>query len=187
MRIVGGFAKGRPLKSPRGRTVRPTPNKVKAAFFNIIGDYIIDAKFLDLFSGIGNVGIEALSRGAGRAVFVEKNYNALHLLRQNIWPDMQEFAVVLPYDLSHALKILKKNKEKFNIIYIDPPYKFRKIAEILFMLFTENLVESGGIIAVERGSRTGEEDVWPDDLPFRVWKIKVYGDTLLLLFKNEDL
>lgn len=111
MRIVAGIAKGKLLKSPKGRKSRPTSSKVKSAFFNIIGDSIHNAGFLDLFSGTGNVGIEALSRGAERVVFVEKDSGSVQLLRQNIiLTGMQEFATVLPYDVCRAMKTLGKKK-----------------------------------------------------------------------------
>lgn len=182
MRVVAGFAKGRLLKAPHGRKVRPTAGKVKSAFFDIIGNYIRNAHFLDLFSGVGSVGIEALSRGAKRAVFVEKNSNTVHLLHQNIWKDMRALAVVLPYDVSRALKILKKKKETFNIVYIDPPYDYAPVLEILKQLFQENLVESGGIVAVERSRRS--QQAWLENTPFQPWQIKIYGDTALVLFRN---
>jgi 16S rRNA (guanine(966)-N(2))-methyltransferase RsmD len=188
MRIAAGLAKGRLLKSPKGRKIRPTSEKVKSAFFNIISDDINNASFLDLFSGTGNVGIEALSRGARRTVFAEKDGYSVQLLRENILlTGMQEFATVLPCDVHRALKILGGKKEQFNIIYIDPPYKYQGIAEILHLLFKENLVENGGIIAVERDSHAEERETWLENAPFQPWQRKIYGDTLLVLLKNVEI
>lgn len=186
MRIVAGTAKGRILKSPKGRKSRPTSSKVKSAFFNIIGDSIHNAGFLDLFSGTGNVGIEALSRGAERVVFVEKDSGSVQLLRQNIiLTGMQEFATVLPYDVCRAMKTLGEKKELFNIIYIDPPYKYQDLERVLDSLAKQTLVGKGGIIAVERDSRTGEQE-WLRNAPFQFWQKKIYGDSMLIFFKNRE-
>ncbi|RJX28627.1 MAG: 16S rRNA (guanine(966)-N(2))-methyltransferase RsmD [Dethiobacter sp.] len=188
MRIVAGSAKGRLLKSPRGRKIRPTSDKVKSAFFNITSDYINNASFLDLFSGTGNIGLEALSRGAGRAVFVEKDSYSVQLIRENILlTGMQKFATVLPCDVYRALKILGEKKELFNIIYIDPPYKYQGIEELVQLLSKENLVENGGIIAVERDSHTRERETWLENSPFQPWQRKIYGNTLLVLLKNLEI
>lgn len=173
MRIVAGTAKGRLLKSPPGRKSRPTSSKVKSAFFNIISYYINDASFLDLFSGTGNVGIEALSRGAGRVVFVEKDSYLVKLLRQNLSIlGMQEFAEVLSCNVYKALKTLGEKKELFSIIYIDPPYRYRGIGQILEFLSKENLVTIGGIIAVERDRRSEESETWLKNAPFQLWQKK---------------
>ncbi len=187
MRIVAGSAKGRILKSPCGRKLRPTSVKVKTAFFNIVGDSIGDAGFLDLFAGTGNIGLEALSRGAERAVFVEKDKHTIQTLRQNIFrTDMQEFATVLAYDIFKALKVLERKSGKFDVVYIDPPYKYQGIAKILDTLYSKNLVNNGGIIVVERDKRAAEEEAWLKKIPLLFWKRKVYGDTALVFLKVKN-
>ncbi len=186
MRIAAGTAKGRILKSPPGRKSRPTSSMVKSAFFNIISPYLGDASFLDLFSGTGNVGLEALSRGAGRVTFVEKNSNLVKLLRQNLSIlGFQEFAEVLSCDVYYALRILGEKKEVFDIIFIDPPYKYQGIGRILEFLLDLKMVSKGGIIAVERQRRSAESEAWLTPPLFQLWQKKYYGDTALFLLRNE--
>jgi 16S rRNA (guanine966-N2)-methyltransferase len=184
MRIRAGSLKGRLLKSPRGEKIRPTSDKVKMAFFNIIGDCLKDVNFLDLFSGTGSIGLEALSRGAGRSIFVEKNRLSLEILRENIkLTGTQDRAQVLPLDIFGALKLLSKKGESFEIIYLDPPYDYQGTAKVLQYLYREDLVKEGGIISLERSGRDGRDGL--EKVPFRPWKKKVYGNVFLLIFKKE--
>ncbi len=183
MRIRAGFLKGRVLKKPRGKGVRPTADKVKAAFFNIIGERLGNACFLDLFSGTGNVGLEALSRGAQCAVFVENNPLALQTLRGNIKLTATEKCVeVLTADILQSLKFLGKKNRSFEIVYLDPPFNYRGTTKVFEALSRESLVKEGGIVALERGTHEGGE---LGKTPFCPWKTKKYGSVSLLFFINE--
>ncbi|MEW5921141.1 MAG: 16S rRNA (guanine(966)-N(2))-methyltransferase RsmD [Bacillota bacterium] len=185
MRINAGSAKGRLLKSPRNSKVRPTADKVKSAFFNIIGNAVGGGVFLDLFAGTGNIGIEALSRGAGRCVFVDKDRSSLKLIKENLHlAGFAERALVLGYDVIRALQILKKKEESFNVIYIDPPYFYSRIAPILETVSVCGLLIAGGYIGVERNSR--DHCPWLEDIPFQVRQQKVYGNTRLILLHGTD-
>ncbi|MGI5876648.1 MAG: 16S rRNA (guanine(966)-N(2))-methyltransferase RsmD [Dethiobacteria bacterium] len=187
MRVIGGSAKGKTLKSPRGNKVRPTSDKLKAAFFNIVAESIVNAKFLDLFAGTGSMGIEALSRGAKRCVFVEKNLSTMQLLQENLRStSMLSRAETLRCDYHLALRMLAKRQEAFDLIYIDPPYFYGGVTKILLLLEKNKLLTLGGIVAIERNSRwrDGSGDGGPD-FPFLLEKEKIYGNSLLQLYKNK--
>ena len=188
MRISAGKFKGRLLKSPSGKKIRPTSAKVKEAFFNIIGGCFENINFLDLFSGTGSIGLEALSRGAECAFFVENNRFSLEALRKNIeFTGIQARAQILPLDVRRALQLLSKKKESFEIIYIDPPYDYQEVTKILNYLHREGLVKEGGIIGVERSSQKGRAgEIGLEKVPFHLWKKRAYGNTLLLIFINAQ-
>ncbi len=119
MRVVTGKAKGRKLKSVPGSTTRPITDRAKSALFNIIGERIVGARFLDLFAGTGQVGIEALSRGAAEAVFVEQNPAALRTIRENLaLTGLADSARVVRADV---FAFLRREPEPFDYIYVAPP------------------------------------------------------------------
>ena len=182
MRIRAGFLKGRVLKKPRDKNIRPTSDKVKAAFFNIIGARLLDACFLDLFSGTGNIGLEALSRGAQCAVFVENSRHSLKILQGNIkLTATEDRTQVLTADIFKSLKYLHQGNRSFKLVYLDPPFNYRETIKVLEFLFRGSLVKKGGIVALERSSRGGGE---LEKTPFNPWKTKVYGSVSLFFFKN---
>ncbi len=184
MRVVSGSAKGLRLKTPKGRMVRPTSDKVKSAFFNIIFDYIIEANFLDLFAGTGNMGIEALSRGAQRCTLVDSSNYSISLIKKNLFlANFNDRAVILRGDVFYALKILYGKRELFDIIYIDPPYNFKgeDVLEILWFIFKHEMVRDGGIIGLERYSKSYLVEI--EDSPFLLQDKKIYGDTALAIFR----
>ncbi|HAP32624.1 MAG TPA: 16S rRNA (guanine(966)-N(2))-methyltransferase RsmD [Firmicutes bacterium] len=183
MRVITGSAKGRLLKPPRNRKIRPTADKVKNAFFNMVGNAVRGGSFLDLFAGTGSMGIEALSRGVARCVFVDKGKDSLRLIKENLYrTGFQKGADVLNCDFTRALKVLKKNGELFDIIYIDPPYHLYRIDVILSIINDYRLLVSGGFIGVERDRR--ENFAWLEGAPFQLKQQKVYGDTRLIFLST---
>ena len=185
MKIISGSARGMNLKSPRGKKIRPTSQKVKGAFFNIVHDNIHEADFLDLFSGSGGMGLEALSRGAKKCIFVDKDKDSARLIRENIrLAKMQGKAIVYQGDVQRVLYSLFKKERGFNIIYIDPPYEYKKITEILLLLRETGLLIKGGIIGVERPSR--DDLKWSNFSPFPLQQKKVYGETALYLLGSRE-
>jgi len=146
MRIIAGDAKGRRLFSPKGENLRPTSDKVKEALFNILAFRIVSASFLDLYAGCGSVGIEAISRGAKNVVFVEKNKTNILLLKKNLslFPDYHAVHVFE----GTVLHFLKKNKDTFDIIFIDPPYAEGN-EEILQTLGCYDNISPGGLVIIE--------------------------------------
>ncbi len=184
MRIISGSARGMRLKSPPGKKIRPTSAKVRAAFFNIAQESIQGALFLDLFSGSGGLGLEALSRGAEKCIFIDEDRDAVKIIQENIkLAKMQERASVYRGDARRLLPNLSKNEEYFDIIYIDPPYRYDKISEILFLLWEGRLLEEGGIIGVERPSY--DDGSWGFS-PFMLQRKKVYGDTALYILGSRQ-
>jgi len=156
MRIIAGDFKGRKLTAPLDRKVRPTTDKVKEAIFSIVMPYIEDAIVFDLFAGTGNLGLEALSRGAAHCFFCDAGKDSLSLIKQNIKLCNAELkSTVIPGDFRNAL--LKINK-KADIILLDPPYKSGYLPECLDLIQKIEKLNSGGIIVAEFGDDTQLED-----------------------------
>ncbi|MGQ0513740.1 16S rRNA (guanine(966)-N(2))-methyltransferase RsmD, partial [Bacillus sp. D-CC] len=132
MRVVSGKCKGHPLKAVPGNTTRPTTDKVKESIFNMIGPYFDGGIALDLFGGSGGLGIEAISRGIDKAIFVDRDNKAIKVIHQNLEScRIQEQAEVYRNDAERAIKALIKREISFNLILIDPPYKDQKIISLI--------------------------------------------------------
>ncbi len=184
MRVIAGRAKGKPLKAPRGIRVRPTSDKVKEAYFSIVGEKIVNSSFLDLFAGTGGMGIEALSRGAQRAVFVENNRQALQALRENLQrTGLSGEAEVIGREVFRALHFLAGRRDFFDLIYIDPFYDYDKVPELFAVLRKKELVSGGGLVCLERAARQKED--WQELSQFQPWKTKHYGNTVLEFFSKS--
>lgn len=182
MRIISGIWKGRGLKAVKGDLVRPTADKVKGAIFNILGSKVNSARILDLFAGTGNLALEALSRGAESAVLVENNKQALQILRENLAKLGAENRVkVFRMD---AFAFLKLNRpEKFDIIFIDPPYHRGMAAKAVSLLKNHSLLSSAGVIVLEAAS----DDTILDDIdPLEVRITKEYGNTKVWFIQLKE-
>ncbi len=185
MRITAGKAKGRKLKvaahTPRS-PVRPTAAKVREAIFNIIGEAIHGSVFLDLYAGTGAVGMEALSRGAKKAIFVETNpirCNLIKKVARNIGFQNQ-VSVYKMAAFNYIKKAIEENKV-FDFIFIDPPYQSDDIMKILPLLGKTPLLQSGGMIIIEHfAKRTLPEQVGS----LTVKKRYRYGDTAITTYKR---
>ncbi len=148
MKVISGTAKGKVLKTLEGLTTRPTIARVKEGIFSSIQFLVPGARVLDLYAGSGQMGIEALSRNATFAAFVDESKEAIDVIKDNIAHcDVEEKSKV--YNLS-ADEFLRVNKQKFDIIFLDPPYSESKLDEILPKIF--NLLNEGGIIIAESES-----------------------------------
>jgi len=180
LRIIGGTARGMRLKLPPVRISRPTGDRVKEALFNIIHNEVPGGKFLDCFAGSGSIGIEALSRGAQEAHFIEKNGLAIRVLRENLEKSrLMDKAFIWRGDAGTILKT-RLREFSFKVVFLDPPYAYPP-GEILLTLEEENLVLPGGIVVLEASRRTEFFD-----LDF--WKLRedrVYGDTRLFIWEKE--
>ncbi len=177
MRVIGGKAKGRKLKVPKGSLVRPTSDRVKEAMFNVLAAKLLHSKVLDLFAGVGSLGIEALSRGAEKAVFVEKNPFVAKFLKFNLKEvGFEDKALVLVEDVEKALNRMLRKKENFSLIFLDPPYKisWERLERILDRTFL--LLDEDGLVVLEHPAKKKiEKD--------NIFKQKVYGDTALSFFR----
>ena len=148
MRVITGKARGVALKTPDGMATRPTADRVKEALFSIIQFDVPAAKVLDLFGGTGQLGIEALSRDAKSAVFVDEREDACKLIRENLKRTrLEQYARVVRSDY---LAFLKTTREKFDIIFLDPPYAEVFLENSLKMITEIDILQSGGIIVTER-------------------------------------
>ena len=180
MRVISGKARGVSLKTPDGTKTRPTADRVKEALFSIIQFDIPGMHVLDLFGGTGQLGIEALSRGASSAVFVDEREDACKLIRENLKrTNLSDSARVIRSDY---LSYLRTTKEKFDLIILDPPYAEVFLENSLKMITEIDILQSGGIIALERP--LGKELLcdFPGYIRSRDYK---YGKVLLTLFRKE--
>jgi len=150
MQIIGGKYKRFPLLAPRGLRTRPTSGQLRETVFNICQNKIEGAHFLDLFAGTGAMGLEALSRGAAHATFVENNKEVVHKLKQNITFLKEEIhTTVYSVDVFMALKKLSNQGAQFDIVYVDPPYEKDLGEQTLRFFDTHPLLKEGGILFVE--------------------------------------
>ena len=154
MRVIAGTAKRLQLKTIEGMDTRPTTDRIKETLFNMISNYLADCYFLDLFSGSGAIGIEALSRGAAHAVFVEQNKRAMNCIRENLkFTKLFERAELFETDAINALSRLE-GKYKFDYIFMDPPYNQLLEKKVLEYLSSSNLLAEDGVIIVEASLET---------------------------------
>ena len=180
MRVITGKARGVQLKTPEGMTTRPTADRVKEALFSIIQFEIATARVLDLFGGTGQLGIEALSRGAKSAVFVDAGEPACRLIRENLKrTKLENDAKVIRGDY---LDYLKRCREKFDIIFLDPPYAEVFLENALKCIAEIDILQSGGIIVTERP--VGKELPWDFD-GFTRSKDYKYGNTVLTIYRRN--
>ncbi|MDR0952227.1 MAG: 16S rRNA (guanine(966)-N(2))-methyltransferase RsmD [Oscillospiraceae bacterium] len=174
MRVITGTARGRKLRQPEGRAIRPTTEIVKEALFNIIQFDVEGRRVLDLFAGTGQLGIEALSRGAKSAVFVDESASALKLVRDNLALCGLEGDVVR----SDAESFVSRGG-KFDLIFLDPPYDGELLDRILLKIIRFDILSDGGIIICE-ASR--DKCLAPPDEPYFLGKEYRYGKTKLVVF-----
>ena len=180
MRVITGKARGIALKTPDGMQTRPTADRVKEALFSIIQFEIPGARVLDLFGGTGQLGIEALSRGAASAVFVDAREEACKLIRENLRrTKLEPFAQVVRNDY---LEYLKRCRDTFNIILLDPPYAEVFLENALKTITEIDILQTGGIIIAERP--VGKELPWNFDGYTRSRDYK-YGKTLLTVYRKD--
>lgn len=180
MRVITGKARGVNLKTPEGQQTRPTTDRVKEAIFSIIHFDIPGARVLDLFGGTGQLGIEALSRGAKSAVFVDSGDKACVLIKENLRrTKLEADGKVIRADY---LEYLKRCRERFDIVLLDPPYAEVFLENALKKLAEIDILETGGIIVAERP--VGKELPW--DFPgFTRSKDYKYGQTLITLYRKD--
>lgn len=175
MRIVGGKHRSRVLKQFDGDAVRPTSDKVRESLFNILRDLIPSATVLDLFAGTGAVGIESLSRGAKKVVFTDSSASSVKMVKDNLFALKESAEVVL----TDALAYLERTQEKFDFIFIDPPYKTNLGVKALEIISRRKLLTTDGVAVFEN-----EDDVSLVDGLF-LYDERKYGRAKLHFFKNK--
>ena len=179
MRVISGSARRMVLAAPTGQDTRPTADRVKENIFNIISPHVQDASFLDLFCGSGAMGIEALSRGAARAVFVDSSSHAIATTQANLaHTRLAPNAKILPICALTAIAKLAQEGNKFDIIFLDAPYRQGLAEQTLAAIAKHNILAPGGIVATEcaKGEPT------PHIPGLTLTDTRKYGNTRLILY-----
>lgn len=173
MRVIAGKARSLPLKTIEGKDTRPTTDRIKETLFNMLQTRVPDAAFLDLFSGSGAIGIEALSRGASHACFVENNKAALACIRDNLkFTKLEDDAMVMECDAVTAIHRLTGKGTVYDIIFMDPPYNMLWEKQVLEALKDSDILDSDTTIIVEASKDTDFSYV--SELGFAIEKQKEY-------------
>lgn len=184
MRVIGGAARGRRLKVPKGRDVRPTAARVKEALFNILAHDLSGVKVLDLYAGTGNLSIEALSRGAAEAILVDSSAESGKAIRENLRRlDLVTRTKVWLAPVTRAARLLGNRGETFDLIFLDPPYGQRLVEKTLRIIAEGGLLRPSGILIAEHGVRDAVEQSYGS---LTLHDQRRYGDTLLSFFKMKE-
>lgn len=189
MRVIAGSAKGLRLNAPKGNLVRPTPDRVKEALFSIIAAEIDGAMVLDLFCGSGALGIEALSRGAASATFVDKSAASVRLAKSNLeLSGLADHAKVTVAPVASWLKQTETHAdaqaERFTLIFLDPPYKtpYQELEEILSLIGSSAAIENEALIVYEHPTKSP-----PLPIPaLELTSDRRYGDTSLAFYRRKE-
>ena len=189
MRISGGIAKGRRIASkkllkasPEGERLRPTSSKVREALFDILRNEIEGARFVDLYAGTGTVGIEALSRGAGEAFFVEPDSLRIASMRKSvITMGVDAKSSVIQSRAEQFLQKATARNQSFDIFFVDPPYQTDEIERVLPLIGEDKLLSEDGVVIVEH--------FFKRQIPEKTGALKIiksyrYGDTMLTLYRK---
>lgn len=180
MKIISGIYKGRKLEGYDIAGTRPTMDRVKESLFATIQDYLPESIVLDLFSGSGNLGIEAISVGAKKAYLVDNGKQALKTINLNLKNIGITNCEVIAADYQKALRIIAEDKIKFDVIFLDPPYQTNYIEKSVELIEKLNLLNEGGIIVCESDSL--DRIVFPST--YRIIKDKKYGDKWVVILKQ---
>lgn len=184
MRIIGGDAKGRRLYSPKNSKIRPTSDGIKESLFNILQE-VSGKSFLDLFAGCGNVGLEALSRGAAKVVFVEKSPVMVNAIRRNLL----ELGIINKYEIletevARGIKKLQRKGERFDFLFADPPYEKGFMREIFQYLGEGEMISPNGVAIVQHSIREDIQGTLTGT--FMLTDQRRYGDTRISFFKRME-
>ena len=180
MRVISGIYKGRVIKGHDIDGTRPTMDRVKESLFAIISSYLENSVVLDLFAGSGNLGIEAICYGGKMCYFVDNNIKCIKVINDNIKTfGISNNCVTLNSDYKEALKYFSKRNIKFDIIFVDPPYKFNIIVELLELINNNNLLNDKGIIVFEHQQNDIVENSY-----FNLLRHKKYGDKFVSIYQK---
>jgi 16S rRNA (guanine966-N2)-methyltransferase len=181
MRIASGQFKGKKLSAGSGLSIRPITNRLKEIIFSTLNDYFYEKMVLDLFSGSGSLGIEALSRGARHVTFVEKEESSIKILKNNIdtLNSDLDFTKIIRSDV---LEFLKKGKKKYSLILSDPPFKYSPIQQMTNQIFIENILERNGFLVIHHEI---DNLLHKQNVPYLMLKQKKIGRSLLSFLVKE--
>ena len=186
MRVIAGKARRLPLKTIEGLETRPTTDRIKETLFNVLAPELADCRFLDLFAGSGAIGIEALSRGAGCACFVEQMQKAADCIEDNLaFTHLEKDARVYRKDVLSALRMLESEAKPFDIIFMDPPYGKLLERRVLEYLSDSCLADEYTTIVVEADLHTDFD--YLEELSFHIYKEKIYKTNKhVFIARNTD-
>ena len=185
MRVIAGALKGRRLVTPRGRDTRPTADQVRIALMDILTPWLPGARLLDLFAGAGGVGLEGLSRGAAHATFVERDARALAALRQNVATlGLADVTRVLPFDVARVLDRLARDGERFDVVFLDPPYDTTLTTDTMAALGDGRLVAPGGTVVAQH--LTKKAPVLTELPALARVRARRFGETTLTFFRARE-
>jgi 16S rRNA (guanine966-N2)-methyltransferase len=180
VRVISGTARGRSIKAVPGMGTRPTTDKVKEAVFSMIGPYFDGGQALDLFAGTGGLAIEALSRGMDRAVFIDMDKKSIDVIRDNLAvTGFTGQAEVYRNEAVRALKAMGKRDVRFDLVFLDPPYRMKNIGELMLMMEEQGLLNAGATVLAEHDSGHRYDDVYG---PFTARRRAEYGDTAITIY-----
>ena len=183
MRVIAGEKRHLLLKTLDDLSIRPTTDKIKETLFNMIQFDIPGKNFLDLFAGSGAIGIEALSRGAIKATFVDNNERAIKIIKENLeHTGLTERASVIKSDASLSLENLSRKNEKFDIVFMDPPYDKGLYMPVLEKMSNSSLIDGNTIIILEVGLKDDADGV--SDLGFTITRVKKYKSNKHIFLKK---
>ena len=179
MRVISGKLKGRNILGYNITGTRPTMDRVKESVFAMIQNYLTNAIVLDLFAGSGNLGIEALSNGALKTYFNDKNKKCINVIQENLNNfNLLSNSTVTNMDYEMALNYYRNNNIKFDIVFLDPPYKEHIINDILLYLINNNLLNINSLIVCEMNN----DEIFDND-NLLLFKEKKYGDKKVVIYK----
>lgn len=182
MRVIAGTARGHTLKAPKGLKTRPTLDRVREAVFNVLATRTLDAVVLDLFSGSGAIGIEALSRGAASCLFTDLSKEAVQVIKENlIHTKLETKAVVFNMEANQLLTMLQADpKATFDLVFLDPPYESGQYESILTKLAAGKLLKKGALVIAESNTKLELKGQYGF---LRMIKQSRYGDTLVSYYE----
>lgn len=183
MRIIAGSAKGRILRSLRGRALRPTADRVKETVFAVLAGRVVEARFLDLYAGAGSIGLEALSRGAAQATFVESHRPAGRVIEENARRcDLEGGVRVIVAPVARGLAVLRREGAAFDLIYLDPPYESGELPAALARLGQwPEMLAPGGLLICQRSRH---EEPGEQSGPFRRMRQARFGETIVDFYET---
>ena len=179
MRIISGTMRGRKLISLKGDSIRPTTDRVRESIFNLIMDFVRDAVCLDLFGGSGALSLEAISRGAKKSTIIDKAKSSVDVIKQNI--ELTGFGDKTVVRCEDSMEFLKNDDQKFDIIFLDPPYNRGFVAPVIDLIVKKNLLTDEGIIVLE----SDFSDEHGEFYGLEMLKQRRYGRTFVTIYKKR--
>ena len=184
MRVTGGHSRGRRLKAGKGKRIRPTFARVREAIYDIIPPDLSGCNILDLFAGVGSLGIEALSRGGEKAVFIDQSREAVRIIEENLKHcSLLDKGKVIKFPVSQGLRKLEETKERFDLVLADPPYEKGLVDKILAKLAKSSILENGAVIVMAHSVREIPKGAYP---PLLLTHRRVYGTTVVSFYERKD-